>query len=152
EEIAKKIAADATSASSLSSIASANKLTAKDQKNYILGSPLGEGPTAGSSEALQDAIYSMKVGDVTKTPLKIGDNWYVVGVTKKEEADMAEFAKQRSSLMESMLSTRRAGVFSDYLAAVKQRMEANGEINVYNSVIEKVDSNGITLGPDGAPA
>ena len=27
-------------------------MTAKDQKNFILGSPLGEGPTAGTNEAL----------------------------------------------------------------------------------------------------
>jgi len=92
-------------------------MTAKDQKNFVLGSPLGEGPTAGTSEALQDAIYAMKVGDVTKTPIKVGDNWYVVGMTKREEANMADFAKQRSGLLQTMLGQKQAAVFGDFMAA-----------------------------------
>ena len=50
-------------------------MTAKDQKGFILGSPLGEGPTAGTNKDLEDAIYAMKEGEVTKTPIKVGDNW-----------------------------------------------------------------------------
>ncbi len=140
EEIAKSIAAGASDAASLSGLASAKGVEAKDQKNFVLGSPLGEGPSAGTNEALEDAIYAMKVGDVTKTPFKIGDNWYVVGVTKREEADMAEFAKQRSSLMEQMLSRKRAAVFSGYLAATKQQFVKDGEITIYKDVIAKIDA------------
>jgi peptidyl-prolyl cis-trans isomerase D len=139
EEIAKQIASAATSAGGLSGAASGKGLTAKDQKNFILGSPLGEGPTAATSQALEDAVYAMKVGDVTKIPLKVGDNWVVVGVTKREDADMAEFAKARSGILEQMLSTRRAGIFSDYLASVKQKMEANGDIRIYKEALDKVD-------------
>lgn len=65
----------------------------------------------------------MKVGDVSKTPIKVGDNWYVVGVTKREDANTADFTKQRSSLLETMLGKKRQAVFTDYLAAAKQKME-----------------------------
>lgn len=140
EEIAKQIAAGATSADALGSAASAKSLTSKEQKNFILGSPLGEGPTAGTSEALQDAVWALKVGEVTKNPLKVGDNWYVVGVTKREDANTEEFAKQRSSLLTQMLAQKRGAVFSDYLAAVKQKMEADGAIKVYKEALEKVDA------------
>jgi len=140
EEIAKQIAAGAASASALGAAATAKGLTAKDQKNFILGSPLGEGATASTNEALENAIYALKVGEVTKTPLKVGDNWYVVGVTKREDANTDDFAKQRSSLMEQMLSKKRTAVFSDYMAAAKQKLEADGSIKIYKEVLEKVDA------------
>ncbi|MFZ1700131.1 MAG: peptidyl-prolyl cis-trans isomerase [Pyrinomonadaceae bacterium] len=139
ETIAKQIAEAAGSAGALSGAASGKGLTAKDQKNFVLGSPLGEGPTAATSEELEDAVYAMKAGEVTKTPLKVGDNWYVVAVNSREEADTAEFAKQRSSLMEQMLATKRMRVFSDFLAASKQTMEGNGSIKIYQAAIDKID-------------
>lgn len=153
EEIAKQIAAGATSVTALGAAAKSKGMTAKDQKNFILGSPLGEGPTAATSEALQDAIYAMKVGDVTKTPLKVGDNWYVVGVTKREDANVDDFAKQRSSLIEQMLSKKRSAVFADYLASVKQKMESAGDIKIYKDALEKIDAPipGLTPPAPGLP-
>jgi|CXWL01.1.fsa_nt_gi peptidyl-prolyl cis-trans isomerase D len=151
EEIAKQIA-EAGNSAALSGAATAKGMAAKDQKNYVLGSPLGEGPTAGTSEELEDAIYAMKAGDVSKTPIKVGDNWYVVGLNKREDADTAEFAKQRSSLMEQMLTKKRTAVFADYLIAVKLRMEADGSIKVYKEALEKVDAPIPGLTPADPPA
>lgn len=139
EEIAKQIAA-AGSAGALSGAASAKGMTAKDQKNFVLGSPLGEGATAGTSEELEDAIYAMKAGDVTTTPIKVGDNWYVVALNGREDADMGEFAKQRSTLMEQMLSKKRAAVFADYITGIKLKMEGDGSIKVYKEVLERIDA------------
>lgn len=140
EEIAKQIAAGATNAGSLGATATAKGMTAKDQKNFILGSPLGEGATASTDEELETAIYALKSGDVTKNPLKVGDNWYVVGVTKREDANTADYAKQRSSTMQQMLSKKRSAVFSDYLAAIKQKMETDGSIKIYKDALDKVDA------------
>ena len=139
EDIAKQIAAGAANAATLDAAAKAKGLTAKDQKSFVLGSPLGEGATASTNQELEDAIFALKAGDVTKNPLKVGDNWYVVGVTKREDAKMADYAKQRSSLMDQMLSKKRGEVFSDYLAAVRQKMEASGSIKIYKDVLSKVD-------------
>ena len=139
EEIANQIAAGAANSGALAAAATAKGMTAKDQKNFVLGSPLGEGPTAATSEALEDAVYAMKVGDVSKTPIKVGDNWYIVGVTKREDANTADYAKQRSGLMEQMLSKKRSAVFNDYLAAVKQKFETNGNITIYKDALAKVD-------------
>lgn len=140
EEIAKRIAAGATNAGALGASAKANGLTSKEQKNLILGSPIGEGPSAGTSDALEDVIFEMKVGEVTKEPVKIGDNWYVVGITKREEANSDDFAKQRSALLEGMLATKRSAIFSDYLAATKQKLESNGSIKIYKEALDKIDA------------
>ena len=140
EEIANQIAAGAANASALAAVATAKGMKAKDQKNFVIGSPLGEGPTAATNEALEDALYAMKVGDVTKTPLKVGDNWVIVGVTARENADTAEFAKQRSGLLEQMVSKKRAGVFNDYLTATRQKYETGGYIKIYKDALEKIDA------------
>lgn len=139
DEIAKQIASGAANAAGLNAAATAKGLTAKDSKAFILGSPLGEGPTATTNEDLENAIYAMKEGDVTKTPIKVGDNWVIVGVTKREDANMAEFAKQRDTLMEQMLSKERGEVYSDYVASTRQKMEAAGKIKIYSDVIAKMD-------------
>jgi peptidyl-prolyl cis-trans isomerase D len=140
EEIAKQIAAGANTASGLSAAASSKGLKAQDQKAFILGSPLGQGPTASTSEELENAVYALKEGEVTKTPLKVGDNWYIVGVNKREDASTDEFAKQRDQLIDQMEQQKRNQVYSDYLAATRQKMEQNKEIVIYNEVLDRIDA------------
>jgi parvulin-like peptidyl-prolyl isomerase len=77
--------------------------------------------------------------EVTKTPVKIGDNWYVVGVTNREEADTADFAKKRDGLIESALTKKRGQVFTDYLASKQHEMEAKGDIKIYKDALAKFD-------------
>ena len=145
EEIAKQIAASATSAGNLAVAAQSKGLKALDAKSFILGSPLGQGPSAATSDALEDTVFNLNTGEVTKTPIKIGDNWYVVGMANRQEADMTEFAKQRESLIEDSLTEKRGQVFSDYLAAKRREMETKGDIKIYKDALEKVDATDATL-------
>lgn len=139
DEIANAIASGATNVASLTTAAAAKGLKAKEQKNFILGSPLGEGPGASTNQALEDAIYGMKVGDITKAPMRIGDSLVLVGLTRREEPNTADFAKQRSSLMEQMLAKKRGSVFSDYLTATRKKLEEGGNIKIYKDVLAKLD-------------
>lgn len=139
DRIAKQIAESASTASGLSAAAAANGLSAKEQKTYIVGSPLGEGTAAGSSEALENAIYALRSGEVSKTPFKIGDNWVVVGVTNRQDADAASFAKERSGIIQQMLAKKRNSVFTEYIADAKQKMEAAGKIRIYKEALEKIE-------------
>ncbi|HMJ07647.1 MAG TPA: peptidyl-prolyl cis-trans isomerase [Pyrinomonadaceae bacterium] len=139
EEIAKQIASGSPNVAGLAAAAAGKGLKAQDQKGYIIGSPLGQGPSASTSEELENAIFAMKEGDATKTPVKIGENWYIAGVTKRVDPEMADFAKQRDELMQQMLTRKRGEVFSDYLAATRQRMEAAGDIKIYDTVLAKLD-------------
>lgn len=140
EQIAKDIASGAANAGDLTKVAESKGLKAEESKNFILGSPLGQGVSAATSEALEDAILNLKVGEVTKTPIKVGDNYYVVGVTNRTEANMEDFAKQRDQLSQGMLAMKRGQVYSDYLASVRQKLEAAGEIKIYKNVVEKIDA------------
>lgn len=139
EEIAKQLSG-AANAGELGNLAKSKNLKSQEQKSFILGSPLGQGPSASTNPQLEDAIYALKVGEITKTPIKVGDNWYVVGVTKREEANMEEFAKQRDQLVESKLQEKRGQLFQDYLGSIRQKMEANKEIQIYQNAMAKLES------------
>jgi peptidyl-prolyl cis-trans isomerase D len=147
-QIAQQIAAGAGTAGGLGAAASSKGLKAEDQKAFILGSPLGQGPSASTSEELENAIYAMKNGDVTKTPIKIGENWYIVGVNGRTDANMDDFAKQRDDLMEQFLNRKRGEVFSDYMAAARQKLESAGSIKIYDDVVAKLEDETV---PGGAP-
>ncbi|MGI8495454.1 MAG: peptidyl-prolyl cis-trans isomerase, partial [Pyrinomonadaceae bacterium] len=139
EQTAKDIAAGAASASNLSAAAESKGLKTQDTKNFILGSPLGQGPSAATSEALENAIYDLKAGEVMKTPIKVGDNWYIVGVNSRTDANMDEFAKERDQIVETMVQQKRGQVFSDYLSDIRRRMEAAGKIKIYKDALSKLD-------------
>lgn len=140
EAIAKQIAEGAGTANGLSAAASAKNMKANDQDDFILGSPLGTGPAASRSDELEDAIFGMKVGEVTSTPIQIGETWYIVGIKDREEASMADFAEQRDVLTQQMLQQKRGEVFNDYLSATRQRMETDGSIKIYDDVLAKLDA------------
>ena len=145
EEIAKQISSGASNAAGLAAAATAKNLKSQESKSFILGSPLGEGPSASTNDELENSIFGMKDGEISK-PIKVGDNWVIVGVNKREDANMDEFGKQRDTLMEQMLSQKRGELFSDYLAAVRQKLEAAGAIKIYNDVIAKMDQGADDLG------
>ena len=151
EEIAKQIASGAANASALTATAQGKNLKAQEQKAFILGSPLGQGPSASTNEALEDAIFAMKEGEVTKTPLKVGDNWYIVGVNKREDAKQEDFVKQRDSLIQTLLQQKRGEVFSDYLASTRQTMEKAGSIKIYQEAIAKLDAEATVPGAPPMP-
>ncbi|HEX8139839.1 MAG TPA: SurA N-terminal domain-containing protein [Pyrinomonadaceae bacterium] len=135
EQQANSLAGSVASAADLKAAAEKLGLEAKTEESYKLGSPLGE---AGTSPAADDAVYALKEGEVTRTPVRIGDNWVVIGVTKRTEADLAEFAKQRDQLTQSALSARRNEVFADYITSVQARMQREGRITIYKDVLAKI--------------
>lgn len=135
EQTARDIAAEANTAGDLRSAAEKRGLQSQTAADYKLGSPLGE---AGTSAAADEAIYNLKAGEVSKTPIKIGETWVVVGAAKRTEADLAEFAKQRTELTQTALSARRNAVFEDHIAAVQARMQSDEQIKIDKDVLAKI--------------
>lgn len=145
-EIANQIASGAGNVAGLAAAATGKGLKAEEAKTFTIGSPLGTGPSATNNDALEDAIYALKQGEVTKTPIQIGDTYYIVGVNSRTEANMEEFAKQRSTLMEQLANRKRTEIFTDYLASTRQRLEASKSIVIYQDVLAKVDKNDLPFG------
>lgn len=143
EQAARNLASSVNAAADLKAAAEKQGLEAKTSDDFKLGTPLGEGepggnPTANST-VTDEAIYPMKEGEVTRTPLKVGETWMVVGVTKRTEADLAEFAKQRDTLTDSMLQQRRGQIFEDYISNVQARMLREGKIKIFTDVLARME-------------
>jgi peptidyl-prolyl cis-trans isomerase D len=144
EQKAKDIIASAKGASDLKSSAEKAGLQVDTIEDYKSGTALGQ---AGTSPTLEEAIYSLKSGEVGKSPIKVGDNFVVLGVTDRHEADLAEFAKQRDQLTQSALSERQNQVFDDYIAAVQQEMKEAGKIKIYQDVLARMEEDEPEVAP-----
>jgi hypothetical protein len=84
-------------------------------------------------------IYSLKEGEFSKTPIRVNDNWVIVGINKKTDADMSGLAVQRDTLKQSMITERQVQLFEDYIAGVEERMRREGRIEIYDSVLNELD-------------
>lgn len=134
EQTARELAASAGSPDALKAAAERLGLKAETTEGYKLGSPLG---AAGTSPATDEAIYALKTGEVTKTPVKSGDSYVIIGASKRADADLAEFGKQRDQLVESALTDRRTQVFTDYIAVQRARLEREGQIKIYEDALAR---------------
>lgn len=142
EETARNLASGTSGAGDLQAAATKLGLEAKTQSNFRVTMQLGD---LESNVASEQAIYNLKQGEVTKTPVKIGNDWVVIGATKRTEADLAEFAKQRDTMILGAVMERRGQIFEDYVQAAQARMEKEGRIKIYEDVLAKLESNEPTI-------
>lgn len=143
EQFAQDIAKSAGNAAGLKAAAAKYSLDAKPNDKYKLN---GSFEGVGNSAAADDALFAGKEGEVFG-PFKIGDNYVVVGLNKRTEADMKEFDKQKESLAESELNSRQSQVFEDYISAIEDKMKADGKISIKQEVLDQV----IAEAPPPAP-
>lgn len=135
EQKAKDLVAAAKTPGDLKAAAEKLGLEAKAEANYKLGTPLGE---AGSSVLIDDPLYGGKAGEVLQSPIFVNQNYLIIGVNKRTDADLTEYAKQRASLMETALSQRKNQVFEDYLNNVLARMKQEGTVKIYKDILDTV--------------
>lgn len=136
EQTAKDIIASAKTPADLKAAAQKYGLEAKAEANYKLGTPLAD---LGSSTILDDPLYkSGNTGTVLSSPILLNENYLVIGVNKRTDADMAEFTKQRDSLIDTALKDRRDQVLEDYLSTVKLEMQRDGKIKIYKDALDEL--------------
>ena len=136
DQKARDLAASVNSTADLKAAAEKDGLEVSTEDAFKEGRALGKG---SPSPALDEAVYALKEGEVTKTPIKVGDSLLVVGVTKRREADLAEFAKQRQHLTETELRNRQDQVYEDYVAAAIARLKRDGKIKIYQTVLDNIE-------------
>src|SRR5947209_3280913 len=139
EETARNLANSAGNANDLKAAAEKLGLEAKTQDTWSANIPLGE---LDIPDAGKEAIFNLKEGEVAKTPIKSGNDFVVVGATKRKEADLTQFAQQRDTMMQSALTQRRNQLFEDYISAAQRRMESEGKIKIYEDVLARLGGGG----------
>lgn len=145
---AKEIASSANSVADLKAAAEKAGFEVATEPGYKLGSALGK---VGTSPGLDAAVYALKKGGVTRDALKVGENLVVLGVTDRKDADLAEFAKQREQLTQTMVSAKQNQVYEDYISAVQQRMKQAGKIKLYPEVVANLEESEPEIAPPPRP-
>ena len=136
EQKAKELIASASGPGDLKALGEREGFDSGLEEGFRRESTLGK---AGAGEVIDDAIYNLKQGEISKTPLKVDDKWVILGIVKRDEANMASFNSDRDRIKGTMLRDRQGQVFDDYIAAVRQRMKREGKIKIYDDVLKRLD-------------
>jgi peptidyl-prolyl cis-trans isomerase D len=137
EQKAKDLAASLSAPDAVKAAGEKDGFDSGYEEGFKLSSTLGK---AGTSSAIDDAIYNLKQGEVSKTPIKVDDKWVIVGIVKRIEPEFKAFNEgERDRLKQQLLSARQNQVFEDYIAGVQQKMKQDGKIKIYEDVLKGLD-------------
>jgi peptidyl-prolyl cis-trans isomerase D len=145
EEVKEKIAADLKEQkSSQQARAEANELEKRvkggekidaaakslglESKNSEPLARTGSIPGVGSGKQLGGA-FSLKGGDLG-APVNLGTNWVVYVVAEKTEANPAEFEKQKKTLTDQLLQSKRQLAWEAFRTALEERMKQDGKLKL----------------------
>ena len=150
EQKAKDLAAGLTTADAVKTLGEKEGLDAGYEEGWKLTSTLGK---AGTNIAIDDLIYGLKDGEVSKTPLKVDDKWVIVGVVKRIEPDFTAFnSGDKDRLKQQLMVARQNQVFEDYISGVQQRMKRDGKIEIYDDVLARLDESIPAAEPPNFPS
>jgi len=82
----------------------------------------------GSGKQLA-AAFSAKPGQVSE-PMNLGQNWVVYEVVSKTEADPAEFEKQKKTITDNLVQSKRALAFDAFRTSLDARLKADGKLKI----------------------
>jgi peptidyl-prolyl cis-trans isomerase D len=136
EQKAKDLIASVSGPGDLKALGEREGFDSGLEEGFRRESTLGK---AGANEVLDDAIYNLKQGEISKTPIKVDDKWVILGIVKRDEANIASFNSDRDRIKGTMLRERQSQVFEDYIAGVRQRMKREGKIKIYEDVLKQMD-------------
>ena len=138
--------AQAKTADELKTLAGSMGLKSEERSGYTPGND----PQLGTltSEADLARVQKLNKGEITREPIKVtgGDSYVVAAVIDRSDPDMgAPFQKEKKAIQERLLDSKRNTLFTSYLAAVQKRLKDDGDIVIYNDVIQSA------LGTSAAP-
>ncbi len=142
--------AQAQTPDQMKTLAASMGLKADERAGYTPGNDPQLGPL--TSEADLARIQKLNKGEITREPIKVtgSDSYVVAAVIDRSEPDMGEpFQKEKKSIQERLLDTKRNTLFTSYLAAVQKQLKDEGDIVIYDDVIKS--ALGTSAAPGGLP-
>jgi peptidyl-prolyl cis-trans isomerase D len=85
-------------------------------------------PGAASGKQLGEA-FQMKPGDVG-APMSLGNTWMVYRVETKEEPNPSDFEKQKKTLTDQLLQTKRGVAYEAFKTALDNRLKQEGKVKL----------------------
>jgi len=99
-----------------------------DPKTSDLFARSGSLPGLGSAKLLSSA-FSLKSGDVG-TPLQMGASWVAYQVVEKVEPNPADFEKQKKTLTDTLLQSKRGLAFEAFRSTLEERLKQEGKLKL----------------------
>ena len=137
EQKAKDLIAGLTGPGDLKALGEREGFDSGLEEGFKRESTLGK---AGAGEVLDDAVYNLQEGEITKTPVRVDDKWVILGLVKRDPANMANFSADRDRIKQTMLRDLQNQVFDDFINAAHERMKRDGRIKIYNDVLARLDA------------
>jgi peptidyl-prolyl cis-trans isomerase D len=100
-------------------------LDSKTSDSFARNGSISGGPS-GKQLA---AAFQMKPGDVAG-PLNLGASWIVYRVAEKEEANPADFDKQKKDITDQVLQSKRTVAFDAFKTALENRLKQEGKLSI----------------------
>ncbi len=95
-------------------------------------------PGVGSGSNL-GAAFAMAVGQTSDATL-VGGNWLVYTVLAREEANPQDFEKQRASIEQQLVESKRSMAFQAFRDALEDRMKREGKVVVNAELLKRLTS------------
>jgi len=101
---------------------------------------LGRGPSwftyAELPPELEDALYSLKSGEVSR-PIKYSGDWAVIRVLKEDDTPVQPLDKIYEQVKEDLLQVKRGQVLNNWMAEVRR----NASVNINQKVLDEIQLN-----------
>jgi len=109
--------------------AAAAKVLGLDPKTSDLFARSGSVPNLGSGKQLAPA-FSLKAGQLGPV-LSLGANWAVYQVLERQDANPADFEKQKREITDNLLKQKRDLAFEAFRTSLDDRLKQEGKLKLY---------------------
>jgi peptidyl-prolyl cis-trans isomerase D len=109
--------------------AAAAKALGLDPKTSDPFARSGSVANLGSGKQLAPA-FALKVGQVGPA-LSLGSNWAVYQVVERQDANPADFDKQKKEITDALLKQKRELAFSAFQTSLNDRLKQEGKLKLY---------------------
>lgn len=107
---------------------SATKALGLDPKTSDPLARNGSIPGVGSGKQLGEA-FSLKSGELG-APVNLGTNWVVYEVLEKTEPNPADFEKQKKTITDQLLQSKRQLAWESFRTALEERLKQEGKLKL----------------------
>ena len=135
---AYELATQAKSAAELETMLKAEGLTIKKDTNF--NTYQWPGASSGGLQAQNQAnaiMMTLKDGEVSKTPVKVGASYLVFAAVKRTDADLTKLAAERENVRATLISERQIVAYDTFIKQTRKRYETEGKIKIYQDRIDK---------------
>ena len=108
-------------------------LTTKTSELFSRG---GAVPDLGTGKQVAPA-FRLGVGQVS-VPAQIAGNWVVYRIVSHQDADPADFPKQRDSIEQQLLRTKQEAAFAAFRTALVERLRKEGKLSINAEVVNRL--------------